>query len=159
MIYYDTYASALGILTIASDGSNITGLWMEGQQHFALPKNSVLLQGLAVIERTKQWLDDYFEGKNPSLSHIPLLPAGTAFQQQVWQILSCIPYGQTMTYSQIASALGNKRMSAQAVGNAVGRNPICILIPCHRVVGLHGLSGYAGGIERKQYLLQLEKSS
>ena len=104
MIYYDTYASALGILTIASDGSNITGLWMEGQQHFALPKDSVLLQGLAVIERTKQWLDDYFEGRNPSLSHIPLLPAGTAFQQQVWQILSGIPYGKTMTYGQIASA-------------------------------------------------------
>lgn len=147
----------MGLLTIASDGENITGLWMNGQKHYSLPDGCVYRTDIAVIENTKQWLDAYFAGKKPPMHQIPLLPSGTAFQQQIWKILLDIPYGKTMTYGQVAAALGKERMSAQAVGNAVGKNPISILIPCHRVVGARGLTGYAGGIQRKEYLLQLEK--
>ena len=128
------------MLTICSDGHNITGLWMEKQKHFALLEGSIASGEIQIIQRTKQWLDAYFSGENPTIEHIPLRPAGTHFQQQVWQKLMEIPYGQTVTYGQIAADFNNQKMSAQAVGNAVGRNPICILIPCHRVVGAKGLS-------------------
>ena len=158
MIYYDTYSSPLGILTIASDGQNITGLWMEGQQHFALPESSIFCDDIPVITTTKVWLNEYFSGADPAIDHIPLRPTGTPFQQKVWQILRTIPYGHTITYGQIATTLGIGPMGAQAVGNAVGKNPISIMIPCHRVVGAKGLTGYAGGLQRKAFLLQLEKA-
>ena len=158
MIYYDTYFSPLGTLTIASDGENITGLWMDGQQNFTLPESSVFCDDIAVVAAAKFWLDEYFSGKNPSVDPIPLHPTGTSFQQKVWQILRTIPYGHTITYGQIATTLGIGPMGAQAVGNAVGKNPISILIPCHRVIGTKGLTGYAGGIERKKTLLRLEKA-
>lgn len=159
MNYYDTYASPLGTLTIASDGQYITGLWMDGQKHFLLPEQSVSCRDIAVIHAAKKWLDDYFLGNNTPLDGIPLLPTGTDFQKEVWSILMRIPYGQTVTYGEIAAAMGKEKMSAQAVGNAVGRNPISILIPCHRVIGAKGLTGYAGGIARKEYLLQLERTN
>lgn len=158
MIYFDTYPSPLGTLTIASDGQCITGLWMEGQRHFSLPDKSVATNEIPIINTVKKWLTAYFAGENPSVDHIPLLPSGTPFQQKVWQMLMQIPYGQTATYGQIAAACCKEKMSARAVGNAVGRNPISILIPCHRVVGANGLTGYAGGIQRKKYLLKLEKA-
>lgn len=121
MKYYDIFQSPLGALTIASDGENITGLWIEGQKHFKLSADCVQSSAIAVIEDAKHWLHDYFAGKQPALTHIPLLPAGTDFQQHVWQILVTIPYGQTVTYGQIAAMLGKEKMSAQAVGNAVGK--------------------------------------
>lgn len=139
---------------------------MDGQQHFCstLEYNSVECADIPVIQSAMQWLDAYFSGRVQSLAHIPLLPAGTSFQRQVWDILSDIPYGETVTYGQVSScvaaALGKQRMSAQAIGSAIGRNPISILIPCHRVIGAEGgLTGYAGGIARKAFLLQLEQRS
>lgn len=165
MTYFANYKSPLGVLTIASDGNHITGLWMEGQRYFCstLGSDPVADTNIPVICTTMQWLDGYFQGTEQSSEHIPLLPTGTPFQQSVWSILREIPYGETVTYgkirSKVAAALGKESMSAQAVGNAVGRNPISILIPCHRVVGTNGnLTGYAAGIERKKFLLELENA-
>ena len=160
MKYYTNYPSPLGVISIASDGTHITGLWIENQKHFALPPNSAEGADIPALQQAKCWLDAYFSGIVLPIADIPLLPSGTKFQMQVWDILMKIPYGETVTYGQIASMLGKGSMSAQAVGNAVGRNPISILIPCHRVVGKDGsLTGYAGGIDKKAYLLQLERSS
>lgn len=153
----------MGKITIASDGDCIIGLWFEGQKYFAktLDKNYSEKE-LPIFQNIKMWLDLYFEGKNPDINEFITLK-GTAFQLAVWRVLQRIPYGQTMTYGEVANVvaeeLGKRRMSAQAVGNAVGRNPISIIIPCHRVVGVGGkMVGYAGGIERKIGLLQLEQS-
>lgn len=160
MTYYFKYHSPLGVLTIASDGTHITGLWMEDQKYFGSTMEPASTEDgdLPVIRSTIQWLDRYFNGFSDPLDHIPLRPVGTAFQQQVWKVLCQIPYGKTMTYGQVAALLGKTRMSAQAVGNAIGRNPISILIPCHRVVGVNGtLTGYAGGLKRKAILLDLEQ--
>ncbi|MGM9529892.1 MAG: methylated-DNA--[protein]-cysteine S-methyltransferase [Phascolarctobacterium sp.] len=124
--------------------------------------NDVKYANDAVLAKTKQWLDEYFAGHCPDFTP-PLKPQGTPFQELVWQLLLDIPYGATTTYGELAQAvaqrLGKERMSAQAVGQAVGRNPIAIIIPCHRVVGSKGqLTGYAGGLERKRALLELEQS-
>lgn len=160
MNYYDTYLSPLGTLTISSDGSSITGLWMEGQKHFALPQNSIQKSDITVVLEAKQWLDGYFAGYIRSNCTIPMKAEGTAFQMRVWQLLQDIPYAATVTYGQIASALGKGPGAARAVGNAVGKNPISILIPCHRVIGSAGNTvGYAGGAERKIFLLDLEGNS
>ena len=111
---------------------------------------------LPILQAAWDWLDRYFSGQKPSCAELPLRPAGTQFQQQVWDILMQIPFGQTVTYGDIAKMLG-QRMSAQAVGGAVGRNPISVIIPCHRVLGTRGkLTGYAGGVARKQWLLRHE---
>ena len=157
MYYCSEYFSPIGKLTIASDGENLTGLWIEDQKYFAHGHCSPMTAPeLPVFKTAAQWLDEYFAGKFPTAVCPPLKPAGSPFQQQRWQILLQIPYGQTITYGQISKLLG-RPMSAQAVGGAVGRNPISILIPCHRVVGTDGrLAGYAGGIEKKQWLLQHE---
>ena len=147
--------SPLGELILVSDGSALTGLRFAGQRHFprGLPDPGPV-SASEVFEDTARWLELYFSGKPPSF--LPRLsPEGTAFQRAVWERLLRIPYGKTVTYAALAAGL---RTSARAVGGAVGRNPISLIIPCHRVVGAGGaLTGYAGGIGRKEALLRLER--
>ena len=153
-MYSTSYVSPLGEMMIASDGQAICGLWFCGQKHF--PDGEwVRKDDLPIFFKAKRWLDDYFSGLNPKID-FELKPAGSDFRLNVWKILSEIPYGETVTYGEIALKL-SEGMSAQAVGGAVGHNPIAILIPCHRVLGAGGkLTGYAGGIDRKIALLKLE---
>lgn len=155
MIYTARYDSPLGTMLLASDGSALTALDFDDTSDCIRG----MQKGLPVFEETFRWLDLYFSGKVPDCMP-QLAPKGTAFQHAVWDILRTIPYGKTTTYGRIAAQLAETRggrMSAQAVGGAVGRNPISILIPCHRVIGADGsLTGYAGGMERKEFLLQLE---
>lgn len=163
MQYISHYRSPLGDILLAADQNCLTGLWFEGQKYFALHLDKEREEKeIAVFEKTKEWLDIYFSGKKPDFT-VPLRFIGTDFQKEVWKILCSIPYGQTMTYGEIAGKLAEKRgkksMSAQAIGGAVGHNRISILVPCHRVVGSDGsLTGYAGGIEKKVKLLTLEKA-
>lgn len=165
MDFTTRYRSPLGGITMASDGVALTGLWFDGQKHFAatLSEKSSTKNDLPVFEQTRRWLDIYFSGQK--LDFTPLLkPKGSPFRQLVWEILFSIPYGKTMTYGEIALAIARKngleRMSAQAVGNAVGHNPISLIIPCHRVLGAGGsLTGYAAGTDKKAALLQLEKNT
>ena len=157
-MYSTTYASPIGDLLIASDGEAICGLWFFGQKHFLSSVNEEIIENddLAIFNEVKVWLDGYFNGENPEIN-FKLKPAGSDFRRRVWKILLEIPYGQTLTYGEIALEL-SPTMSAQAVGGAVGHNPISILIPCHRVLGANGkLTGYAGGIDKKIKLLELEK--
>lgn len=164
MIHYLKYQSPIGLLTITADNTAVTGLWIDGQKHFAagimLPDTET--NAHPILQKTAHFLDGYFSGSLQTFS-LPLRPAGTDFQQLVWACLLKIPYGSTVTYGQIAkklSQINGKSMSAQAVGNAVGRNPISILIPCHRVIGANGdLVGYAGGLKAKQALLLLESQN
>lgn len=161
--YTSKYMSTLGGMTMASDGDRLIGLWFEGQQHFASTINADKAEKndlLPVFAHTRLWLDEYFSGKAPSFTP-PIRLLGTDFQQMVWQMLLQIPYGTTSTYRHIAHQAASQRgiatMSAQAVGGAVGRNPISIIVPCHRVIGTDGtLTGYAGGIDRKEKLLRME---
>lgn len=161
MVYTDTYKSPLGDILLAADEIGLIGLWFEGQKYFAntLPGEHISRE-TPVLAEAKQWLDIYFSGKEPDF--IPSLhPVGSAFRQAVWQILLQIPYGQTMTYGEIARRMADiqkvPHMSAQAVGGAVGHNGVSIIIPCHRVVGTDGsLTGYAGGMDKKIALLELE---
>lgn len=163
-MYYSTaYSSPVGLLTLACDGENLAGLWIEGQKYYgaALPQPMVQREDIPVFHAAKKWLDRYFSGEKPAISQLPLAPIGSPFRQEVWRILCEIPYGQVTTYGSIAKQLAPKlnraRMSGQAVGGAVGHNPISIIIPCHRVVGSNGsLTGYAGGIAAKIQLLELE---
>ena len=162
-IYTMKYQSPLGEVLVASDGENITGLWLEGQKYFLSTMDDILIEkeDLPVFIAVKKWLTQYFAGKNPDISPIPLAPRGSEFRQMVWKILLSIPYGKTTTYGniakEVAKQMGREKMSAQAVGGAVGHNPISIIIPCHRVIGTDGsLTGYAGGIEKKEWLLRLE---
>ncbi len=155
------YKSPLGNILLSADDVGLTGLWFENQKYFAstLPREHVP-QETEILLMAKRWLDIYFSGKEPDFT-LPLNPAGSDFRKAVWQILLQIPYGKTVTYGQIANQITRMkklpRMSAQAVGGAVGHNGISIIIPCHRVVGTNGnLTGYAGGIERKVSLLELE---
>ncbi|MEG0365515.1 MAG: methylated-DNA--[protein]-cysteine S-methyltransferase [Coprobacillus sp.] len=164
MLYQTYYSSPLGEIMLASDGENIIGLWLEGQKYFLGTVNEELIEtdDLDVFNITKKWLDQYFNKEQPSINTLPLKPNGTQFRKEVWDILCRIPYGQVITYGDIARELGIKlnkpKMSAQAVGGAVGHNPISIIIPCHRVVGTNGsLTGYAGGIDKKIKLLEIEK--
>lgn len=163
MQYISHYRSPLGDILLAADQNCLTGLWFEGQKYFALHLDKEREEKeIPVFEKTKEWLDIYFSGKEPDFT-VTLRFIGTDFQKEVWKILCSIPYGQTMTYGEIAGKLAEKRgkksMSAQAVGGAVGHNRISILVPCHRVVGSDGsLTGYAGGIEKKVKLLTLEKA-
>ena len=162
MAYTCHFESPLGPLTAASDGENLTGLWFDGQKYFAAgldPEHEE--KNLPVFEETGRWLGLYFRGEIPDFVP-PLRLKGTAFQMAVWEILLTIPYGETMTYGEIARKLareqGLARMSAQAVGGAVGHNPVSLIVPCHRVVGADGgLTGYAGGVERKRRLIMIEK--
>ena len=159
--YYD---SPLGRIRMAADEIGLTGLWFEGSKYDAdrLP-NEYLEQETEILSAGKHWLDQYFCGQKPGFLP-PLHPKGSAFQMTVWDILLKIPYGETVSYGEIARQIAEKRgisrMSAQAVGGAVGRNPIAIIIPCHRVVGADGsLTGYAGGLDKKIKLLELEHSA
>lgn len=161
MTYTCIYKSPLGDILLAADEIGLTGLWFEGQHYFAdtLPDKHIS-QDTEILITAGKWLDVYFSGEEPGFTP-PLHPAGSAFRQAVWQILLQIPYGQTVTYKEIARKMAEvkntSRMSAQAVGGAVGHNDIAIIIPCHRVVGANGnLTGYAGGIDRKIALLELE---
>ena len=162
-IYTQNYQSPLGEIVIASDGTAITGLWLVGQRHFDIELEGCITdKDLPIFDEVSHWLDIYFTGNNPG--EIPAVRMnGTLFQLEVWQILQTIPYGKLITYREIAELIAKKRgiakMSARAVGNAVGRNPISILVPCHRVVGSDGkMTGYAGGMERKVKLLKLENA-
>ena len=163
---YTTYQSPVGTLTLAGDDSHLAGLWIEGQKYFGgsltQPMTAADPHRLpAPLASACGWLDRYFSGAKPLPSELPLAPAGSDFRQLVWKILCEIPYGEVMTYGQIAQEaarlMGRPSMSGQAVGNAVGHNPISIIIPCHRVVGTNGsLTGYAGGIPKKIQLLKHE---
>mgnify|MGYP000862644671 FL=1 len=160
MQYTAHYASPFGPITLASDGTSLVGLWFDGQKYFADTLEDAHRQkSLPVFEEARRWLDLYFSGKEPSFLP-PLAPKATPFRKKVWDILLSIPYGQTMTYGEIAKTIAREqssRMSAQAVGGAVGHNPISIIVPCHRVVGTNGsLTGYADGIDKKVQLLTLE---
>ena len=163
MTFIQHYDSPLGGILLAADAVGLTGLWFDGQKYFARGLSSEREEReLPVLLEAKRWLDIYFTGKEPEFLP-PLAPEGSEFQKKVWKILLMIPYGKTMTYGEIgrkvAEMSGKKTMSAQAVGGAVGHNPISILIPCHRVVGTNGsLTGYAGGIEKKIGLLKLERT-
>lgn len=161
MIYTSKYTSPLGGILLAADEVGLRGLWFDGQKYFArdLPDERTERE-TPVLSEAKRWLDLYFGGQEPDFLP-PLHPVGTPFRQAVWEILLRIPYGKTVTYGeiskQLAEKMGLERMSAQAVGGAVGHNKISIIIPCHRVVGSNGsLTGYAGGINRKIKLLELE---
>lgn len=161
MTYTQHYDSPLGGILLAADEIGLTGLWFDGQKYFARDLSGERIeQETPVLAKTKRWLDVYFSGKVPDFTP-PLHPVGSAFRRSVWEILLQIPYGQTTTYGEIARQLAEKqglpRMSAQAVGGAVGHNEISIIIPCHRVVGTSGsLTGYAGGISKKEKLLEME---
>ena len=158
MYYSTTCSSPVGMLTLASDGNNLTGLWIEGQKYHGNTMAGEMVENkeIPVFERTRKWLDNYFAGGKPAVSEIPLAPAGGEFRQEVWKILCQIPYGQTRTYKDIAQAIGCPK-GFRAVGLANNKNPIAIFIPCHRVIGANGrLVGYAGGVHLKKYLLELE---
>ena len=161
MQYTNRYQSPLGGILLAADKSGLTGLWFEGQKYFALRLDEEHEEkDTPVFDAAKRWLDQYFSGREPETA-VPLHLTGTPFQNSVWELLRAIPYGQTTTYGalagQIAKQRGLERMSAQAVGSAVGHNELSIIVPCHRVVGGNGsLTGYAGGIGKKIALLKLE---
>lgn len=161
MTFIQHYNSPLGGILLAADEIGLTGLWFNGQKYFArsLPAGYTE-QNTPALSEAKRWLEVYFTGKKPDFMP-PLHIVGSAFRRAVWEILLQIPYGKTTTYGEIARQLAEKqklpRMSAQAVGGAVGHNEISIIIPCHRVVGTNGsLTGYAGGIDKKIKLLELE---
>ena len=149
MDYITRYPSPIGPLTIRSDGSAIPGLWME--------LSGEIRDDLPVFAAARNWLDRYFAGQAPDPRELPLSPAGTAFQKRVWEALLQVPHGCTRSYGDIARAIGKPR-ACQAVGGAVGRNRIAIIIPCHRIIGADGsLTGFAGGLEMKRWLLNHEK--
>ena len=161
MFFNDYYNSPIGNITMASDGEDLCGLWFDGQKYFASTvKGETEDKTLPVFEQTKKWLDIYFSGNEPDFT-LKLSLNGSEFCKAVWDILLTIPYGSVMTYGEIAKILAKQRgvakMSAQAVGGAMKRNPIAIFIPCHRVVGANGkLGGYFGNDRRKIDLLTLE---
>ena len=163
MYYSTTYLSPVGVLTLASNSEELVGLWVEGQKYHggSIAGDLVPDDGLSVFSKVSSWLDRYFDGKKPPLTELSLAPVGGEFRQGVWDILCRIPYGEVTTYGEIAKQMavkmGKAAMSSQAVGGAVGHNPISIIIPCHRVVGSSGsLTGYAGGLQTKIRLLELE---
>lgn len=161
MIHTAFYDAPYGRYVMAAEDGALTGLWLEGQKYFpsTLPEPSG--EETEIFARIRRWLDDYFAGRQPEVSALPLAPKGSDFAQSVWRLLLEIPYGHTVTYGQLAARLAQQRglahMSAQAVGGAVGHNPISLIIPCHRVLGAKNqLTGYAGGLDVKTFLLKLE---
>ena len=163
MVYTSTYQSEIGEILLAADEMGLTALWFMGQKYFAntLPKEHIS-QETPVLTEAKKWLDVYFSGQEPRFTP-SLHPSGSAFRHAVWKMLLQIPYGETITYGEIARRLAKAQnvahMSAQAVGGAVGHNEVSIIVPCHRVVGTSGsLTGYAGGLDKKIALLELEKT-
>ena len=165
MCYSMIYKSPVGDLTIVVDEENLIGLWIKNQKYFmsSAPNNIVPNSNIEIMQKTKNWLDRYFNGEKPDINELSLKPNGSEFRKIVWSILCKIPYGKVITYKEIArevaKILNKDKMSAQAIGGAVGHNPISIIIPCHRVVGIGGsLTGYAGGIDVKKKLLELENA-
>ena len=164
-MYYCTYESKIGLLYLISDGNSLIGCYLEGQKYFPNNiDNYYLNEELSILVKSKDWLEKYFNGENPSIDEIPLNYTGTEFRKTVWEVLKEISYGKLVTYKhiaeKIAKAKGIKTMSAQAVGGAVGHNPLLIFIPCHRVIGVDGsLTGYAAGLENKRFLLNLESDN
>lgn len=163
MLIKNEYASPLGKIEIVADENSVKGVWFENQKYYGSKYDlaTIAKKENKVIRQVWNWLDDYFSGEKPKIDKALLKPEGTVFQKKVFEILSEIPYGKTITYKEIANMLADKeagkKFFARAVGGAVGHNPIAILIPCHRVVGSDGsLTGYAGGIEKKIELLTLE---
>jgi methylated-DNA-[protein]-cysteine S-methyltransferase len=155
MICTCTLNSPLGDILAAAEGEALRGLWFIGQKHFPAEASSwTQVPDAPVFKALRKWLADYFGKKNPRWT-LPLEPHGTAFQQKVWKLLLKIPYGKTTTYGSIAARLGSEQL-ARAVGGAVGRNPVSLIIPCHRVLGSSGLTGYAGGLDKKKALLDME---
>lgn len=164
MLNRTTYKSPIGLLTLEADENSLIGLYMENQRYFE-DKSQVndhdCESSNPVLIQTKLWLDRYFAGEKPLVGELPLAPEGSPFRKLIWKMLCEIPYGETMTYGDLAKKaakkLGKDKMSAQAVGGAIGHNPISIIIPCHRVVGTDGsLTGYGGGLDRKKWLLTHE---
>lgn len=167
MYYYYIYNSPIGKLTIASNEKSIVGLWLDKQKYYmdVLKNRECQEKETEVIKLAEKWLDKYFHNEKPEVDELPIEFIGSDFRKKVWKILAGIPYGKVITYGDIAKEIareiarekGLATMSAQAVGGAVGHNPISIIIPCHRVVGANGnLTGYAGGIKTKIKLLELE---
>ena len=163
MYYQEVYDSPVGKMIMVSYGEHLNGLWIEGQSGFtdAVKEGMQPKEELSVFIMTKEWLDRYFAGDKPKISELPLQLSGTEFRKEVWKLLCEIPYGETTTYGEIAKKMAKKRnkakMSAQAVGNAVGHNPVSIIVPCHRVIGSDGgMTGYGGGIAKKVWLLNHE---
>ncbi len=176
MIYSTTYESPIGKLFLAAEDEALIGLWIEGQKYF--PEKLLSERGgemdfadkdCGILAQAGGWLDQYFAGDKPEPGELKLslgmasevLPASSQFRREVWKLLLEIPYGEVCTYGELARRLAGRRgrpgMSPQAVGGAVGHNPLSIIVPCHRVVGMDGsLTGYAGGLEKKRWLLQLE---
>lgn len=162
-LYTADYLSPIGRITLASDGEGLVGAWLEGQKHFGGKRaaNLVPREGLKALELAVEWLDRYFAGEKPVAAGLSLTPEGTRYQRAVWDALLEIPYGEVRTYGEVARAaarrLGTDSAAARAAGGAVGRNPLSVFIPCHRVVGTNGsLTGYAGGLSRKAWLLRHE---
>lgn len=161
VIYKKTYDSPLGIINMESDGEYLTGLWFDGSRDDKKHNSQGVFKDLDIFDETADWLNSYFKGNNPDFTPKYKLKNLTPFREEVFDIMNKIPYGEVITYNDIAREIADKRgikkMSAQAVGGAVGWNPICIIIPCHRVVGSNGsLTGYGGGIKNKIGLLKLE---
>ena len=161
-MYYCTYESKIGLLYLISDGKSLIGCYLEGQKYFPNNiDNYYLNEELSILVKSKDWLEKYFNDGSPSIDEIPLNFVGTEFRKTVWEVLKEIPYGEIVTYKhiaeKIAKAKGLNTMSAQAVGGAVGHNPLLIFVPCHRVIGVDGsLTGYAAGLKNKRFLLNLE---
>ena len=164
-MYYCTYESKIGLLYLISDGESLCGCYLENQKYFPNDIDDYQLNDeLNVFIESIAWLEKYFNGENPSIDEIPLNFNETEFRNTVWKVLKEIPFGEVITYREIAEIIaknrGIKTMSAQAVGGAVGHNPLLIFIPCHRVIGADGsLTGYAAGIENKRFLLNLESDN
>lgn len=163
MFFGREYESPLGKMILASSETSLIGVWFEGQKYIEteMPADIDFTAQPEILRQTVQWLDAYYAGEKPDPSVISLAPQGGEFRQMIWQLLLDIPYGEVTTYGDLArkaaAKLGKTTMSAQAVGGAVGHNPISIVIPCHRVIGSNGsLTGYAGGVDRKQWLLNHE---
>ena len=163
MYYATTYPSPVGEITLACHDDKLVGLWTGGQKYHGdtVPEAMTERNDIPLFDTARKWLDRYFAGEKPEIDELPLAPIGGEFRQSVWKILREIPYGTVITYGdiakKIAAQMGKNSMSSQAVGGAVGHNPISIIIPCHRVVGANGsLTGFAGGIQMKVQLLELE---
>lgn len=164
MIYKTHYNSPIGDILLAAKDDKLIGLWIEGQKNYLDDLNDEIkeCQSIEILNKTKIWLDKYFNREKPSINELELNPIGSPFRKRIWEILITIPYGKVIAYNDIAKLIAKekkiKKMSARAVGGAVGHNPISIIIPCHRVVGSNGnLTGYTGGLNIKKYLLKHEE--
>ena len=164
MLYVCNYDSPIGSITMASNGYALVGLWFDEQKQFVVDFGEVeRKKDLPIFEQTKKWLDRYFSGENPTFTPLTEIYGESAFRQRVRKIVCDIPFGQMLTYGEIAKQIETetgKRVSAQAVGGAVANNRLLLVVPCHRVVGVGGsLTGYAGGLDKKEWLLAMEKGN